>query len=155
MCKSSVYTIHIRNDNLFSNRLKVTSIQHLQFFCIPGHVSVETIGVTHENRKMKVVKICKGKAGCGKKPGMWIDGGMHAREWISPSVTTYLLRKLLDDRKNKFSNRHLIDKLDWYILPLANPDGYEWSRSKDRLWRKNRFCQWHNDFLSINNILRS
>ena len=88
---------------------------------------------------MRVVKVCKGRGGCGKKPAMWIDGGMHAREWISPSVTTYLLRKLLDDRKNKFSNRHLIDKLDWYILPLANPDGYEWSRSKDRLWRKNRF----------------
>ena len=88
---------------------------------------------------MRVVKICKGRGGCGQKPAMWIDGGMHAREWISPAVTTYIIKKLLDDKKNKFSNRHLTDKLDWYILPLANPDGYAWSRTEDRLWRKNRY----------------
>ena len=28
--------------------------------------------------------------------------------------------------------------IDFYILPLVNPDGYEYSRTKDRLWRKNR-----------------
>ena len=103
-----------------------------------GHVSVETIGESHEKRKIRVVKVCKGREGCGKKPAIWIDGGMHAREWISPAVVTYLLQKLLDDRKNKFSNRHLVDQLDWYILPIANPDGYEWSRTEDRFWRKNR-----------------
>jgi len=56
-----------------------------------GYVSVEDIGLTHENRKMKVIKVCKG--GCGKKPAMWIDGGMHAREWISPASVTYILKK--------------------------------------------------------------
>ena len=50
----------------------------------------------------------------------------------------YVPAQLLDDDKSKFSNRHLVEKLDWYILPVANPDGYEWSRTEDRLWRKNR-----------------
>lgn len=35
-----------------------------------------------------------------------------------------------------------VDDLDWYITPLLNPDGYEYSRSSTdpeiRLWRKNR-----------------
>ena len=100
---------------------------------------MEDIGLTHENRKMKVIKVCKG--GCGKKPAMWIDGGMHAREWISPASVTYILKKLLDDDKSKFTNRNLVENLDWYVLAVANPDGYEWSRTEDRLWRKNRFIR--------------
>ena len=32
----------------------------------------------------------------------------------------------------------LLTAVDWYIIPLLNPDGYEWSQTKDRLWRKNR-----------------
>ncbi|ETN70524.1 zinc carboxypeptidase, partial [Necator americanus] len=31
-----------------------------------------------------------------------------------------------------------VDKFDWYIIPQANPDGYEYSRVSDRLWRKTR-----------------
>jgi murein tripeptide amidase MpaA len=27
---------------------------------------------------------------------------------------------------------------DWYFLPLVNPDGYEYSRLTDRMWRKTR-----------------
>ena len=28
--------------------------------------------------------------------------------------------------------------VDWLIMPLLNPDGYEYSRTTDRMWRKNR-----------------
>jgi hypothetical protein len=28
--------------------------------------------------------------------------------------------------------------VDWYIIPLLNPDGYEFSHDHDRMWRKNR-----------------
>ena len=28
--------------------------------------------------------------------------------------------------------------VDWYVAPLLNPDGYEYSHTNDRLWRKNR-----------------
>ncbi|CAD6194911.1 unnamed protein product [Caenorhabditis auriculariae] len=31
-----------------------------------------------------------------------------------------------------------LDKFDWYIIPQVNPDGYEYSRNTDRLWRKTR-----------------
>jgi len=28
--------------------------------------------------------------------------------------------------------------VDWYIIPMTNPDGYEWTRNEYRLWRKTR-----------------
>ena len=28
--------------------------------------------------------------------------------------------------------------VDWFIIPLLNPDGYEFSHTSDRMWRKNR-----------------
>jgi murein tripeptide amidase MpaA len=31
-----------------------------------------------------------------------------------------------------------VGSVDWYILPVVNPDGYEYSHRTDRLWRKNR-----------------
>ena len=79
-------------------------------------VSLENIGYSYEGRRMKVLKVCKG--GCGLKPAMWIDGGIHAREWISPATVTFLIRKLLGSHDTE-----LIDKLDWYFLPVLNPDG--------------------------------
>lgn len=37
--------------------------------------------------------------------------------------------------------RRLVDEMDWFILPVLNPDGYEYTRSSTdpqvRLWRKN------------------
>ena len=32
----------------------------------------------------------------------------------------------------------MLRSLDWYVVPLLNPDGYEYCHTQDRLWRKNR-----------------
>ena len=36
------------------------------------------------------------------------------------------------------SNGQDIVQVDWYIMPLLNPDGYEYTHDNDRLWNKNR-----------------
>lgn len=66
---------------------------------------------------------------------IWIDGGVHAREWITPATVTYILNHLMsqwDDQPEYLRNR------TWYFMPMVNPDGYVYSRRMDRLWRKNR-----------------
>ena len=32
----------------------------------------------------------------------------------------------------------LLTKYDFYFLPLLNPDGYEFTHTAERFWRKNR-----------------
>ena len=81
-------------------------------------VTLENIGKSYEGRIMRVLKVCKIQ--CGHKPAIWIDGGIHAREWISPATVTYLIKKLLEEMTE---NPDLIEKLDWYFLPVLNPDG--------------------------------
>ena len=68
---------------------------------------------------------------------MWIDGGIHAREWISPATVTWMLKELVE---NDAAHPDLTEKMDWYILPIVNPDGYAYSRIEDRnrMWRKTR-----------------
>jgi len=92
-------------------------------------MNVVSIGKSLEGRDMRVLQITK--AGPGK-PNVWIEAGIHAREWIAPAMATYLIDSLLNGESN------FIDELNFHILPSANPDGYMWSWDHDRLWRKTR-----------------
>lgn len=74
-----------------------------------------------------MLRISNGKPNA---PALWIDGGIHAREWISPAAVTYIIDYLVENSDN-------LD-VDYYILPVVNPDGYEYTFASDRLWRKNR-----------------
>ena len=86
------------------------------------------IGQTWEGREQKLLKICRG--GCGNKPAMYLHGGTHAREWISPATVAYFVNELTVNLT--LENDDLIEQLDWYILIVHNPDGYEYSWTTDR-----------------------
>lgn len=75
------------------------------------------------------------------KPGIFIEGGVHGREWISPAVTTWLLRELVKfngTSDSETEESQLVRSVDWFILPVSNPDGYDYSLNFDRMWRKTR-----------------
>ncbi|XP_059083604.1 carboxypeptidase B-like isoform X2 [Tigriopus californicus] len=74
------------------------------------------------------------------KPAIWIDGGIHAREWISPASVTYMLSELVE---NSAYHQDLLSKYSFYIMPVMNPDGYEYTHTNDRLWRKARSPTHH------------
>merc|ERR1719512_358875 len=88
--------------------------------------------MTNEGRNIKVVKINSNNT---RLPIIFIDAGIHAREWISPASTLFLIEKLAK-QISKGRGKNDIAKYQWHIIPLANPDGYEYTRSHNRLWRK-------------------
>ncbi|XP_065341262.1 carboxypeptidase B-like [Cloeon dipterum] len=83
---------------------------------------------TPEGRKVKVLKLSNGNAG---QKALWFDCAMHAREWITPPVCLRIIDEVIADPA-------LRDMADWYIAPLANPDGYNYTINTDRFWRKTR-----------------
>ncbi|XP_011701633.1 PREDICTED: zinc carboxypeptidase-like [Wasmannia auropunctata] len=98
----------------------------------PDKVQTVVGGKTYEGREIKGVKVSFKP----NNPGIFIEGGIHAREWISPATCMYILHQLLTS--NDPDVRELADSNDWYIFPSFNPDGYVYTHTTDRLWRKTR-----------------
>ncbi|KRX96610.1 Carboxypeptidase A1, partial [Trichinella pseudospiralis] len=107
----------------------------------PDITKLHVIGYTHENRPILTIQIGY-PLNYNKNKAIWVDAGMHAREWASQTSAVYLIFKLVTEFSHRLSMRKYIYNLTWYITPVANPDGYEYTRSSTapevRLWRKNR-----------------
>ncbi|KAJ9080007.1 hypothetical protein DSO57_1029612 [Entomophthora muscae] len=98
---------------------------------------IPSIGKTHEGRDIFAFKIAR-RGSRQMKKIIWFNGGFHAREWISPAAVTYMINQLLQDAKTPRVKK-LLDGYEFHFTPLANPDGYEFSRLPGhRMWRKNR-----------------
>ncbi|KAL0101516.1 hypothetical protein PUN28_018972 [Cardiocondyla obscurior] len=98
----------------------------------PDKVQTVVGGKTYEGRPIKGVKVSF-KA---NNPGIFLEGGIHAREWISPATVMYILHQLLTSTSPEV--RALAESNDWYIFPVFNPDGYVYTHTTNRLWRKTR-----------------
>ncbi|XP_075159944.1 carboxypeptidase B1-like [Haematobia irritans] len=100
----------------------------------PSRVFVKTVGKSYEKRDMKAITITNGDGKANKKV-IFMDAGIHAREWIAPAGALYVIHQLVE---NFSENAHLLKDYDWVILPVVNPDGYEHTHTKARMWRKTR-----------------
>uniref|UniRef100_A0A8R1HSZ0 ShKT domain-containing protein n=1 Tax=Caenorhabditis japonica TaxID=281687 RepID=A0A8R1HSZ0_CAEJA len=107
----------------------------------PTRAKMFTMGRTEEGRPIQGIKIGSQVWRTDKRV-FWIDGGIHAREWAAVHTTLWFIDRLIADYDDDALVRNAVDRLNFYILPVANPDGYEYSRSDVspmiRLWRKNR-----------------
>ena len=53
--------------------------------------------------------------------------GIHAREWISSATVTFMLDQMVTQYASDTFIREMLDKLDWFIMPMINPDGFEYT----------------------------
>ncbi|XP_070578453.1 carboxypeptidase B-like [Ptychodera flava] len=95
------------------------------------------IGRSYEKRAMRALKV--GVDTGNEKWGAWYNGGIHAREWVSPATVMWMTNQFLEDYKNNVTEVvTLLETFDLYVLPVMNPDGYEYTWTDERLWRKTR-----------------
>lgn len=86
-------------------------------------VKVERIGKSVEGRDIVLVKISSQTDSL--KPAVLIDAALSPREWIGPTQAVYIIQELVEN----LNNREMIENVNWYIIPVVNPDGYEYTHT--------------------------
>ena len=83
-----------------------------------NYVNTVSIGKSYEKRDMRVIQISKAGSGA---PNIFIEAGIHAREWISPAMATYLIDSLLNNDEDGFKdslNFHILIRLHIILLDM-------------------------------------
>lgn len=105
----------------------------------PELVQIEELGHTYEGRPYKVIHLADHSTDShSDKKTIVITGGVHAREWISVSTVLYSLYEMLQEYEANPDMQQQWAQLDFLFIPVQNPDGYDYTWTTDRLWRKNR-----------------
>jgi len=101
-------------------------------------VQLSVEGWTQEGRPLYLLQLGKLEEGASSSDRryVYIDAGIHAREWIAPTTALYTIHSLLQLWVT--NSPDVRTNVTYLIMPLLNPDGYEYSRTHQRLWRKNR-----------------
>ncbi|KAF5026802.1 hypothetical protein F66182_1086 [Fusarium sp. NRRL 66182] len=136
---------------------------HVQFLrdmqtSYPSQSEIVNLGTSVQGRPISSIHIW-GSGGKGSKPAIVFHGTVHAREWISTMTTEYMVYQLLTKYSTDAAVKAIVDKFDFYITPLVNPDGkdepkpmsfvykacanqdvpgFAYTQTNDRFWRKNR-----------------
>ena len=100
----------------------------------PEIAELHEIGRSLENRPIWALRIGERH---GSEHKLLFMGCHHAREWISVEVA-YLLAEHLVTGANQAPVRDWLQRGEIWVAPMVNPDGHEYSRTQNRLWRKNR-----------------
>ncbi|MCA9272164.1 MAG: hypothetical protein KDA31_03875 [Phycisphaerales bacterium] len=103
----------------------------------PDLASISTIGQSLQGNPIWTVN-ATGPGDASNRPQVAINATIHAREWITSPAAEYLLESLVRDYDSNPRIRNLMDTVDWYVTPVFNVDGYLYSWSTERYWRKNR-----------------
>jgi len=90
-----------------------------------------TIGNSYNNQPIYALHLLRETT---RKPIIAIQCGIHAREWITPSTCCWIIDQIL----NHESRESPVFSFEWVIVPVLNVDGYDYTMTTDRLWRKNR-----------------
>ena len=101
-----------------------------------------------QNRPIYALRMRAGDGG-GRR-GVLLVGGMHARELMNPDAIVELQLDLVTSYLNEtnlvlggrtwsaLDIKTMLETLDIWMLPCANPDGREYVLNVDDLWRQNR-----------------
>ncbi|OWK06516.1 CPA5 [Cervus elaphus hippelaphus] len=98
-------------------------------------VSKLQIGHSFENRSILVLKFSTGGS---RRPAIWIDSGIHSREWITHATGIWIARKIVSEYSKDRVVTDVLNTMDIFLEIVSNPDGFAYTHSMNRLWRKNK-----------------
>ncbi|XP_056595987.1 carboxypeptidase A1-like [Triplophysa dalaica] len=125
------------DDYIYSNYADFNSIQIFMNMLVAensGLVSKIQIGQSYEGRPLNVLKFSTG----ANRPGMWIDTGIHSREWVTQASGVWFAKKIVTDYGRDSVLTDILNKYDIFLEIVTNPDGYDFTHRSNRMWRKTR-----------------
>lgn len=123
-----LYRSYEESTNIFKEYEK----EYKKFF------KIESIGKTWEKRDINLITIATDIKNADKKPALFFTGTIHAREWIGHELAIEFTKYILEHLEQDLTLQTYLEKATIYMVPCANPDGYEYSRTHFSFWRKNR-----------------
>lgn len=100
--------------------------EHLAFMnelvaLYPDLAELVNLGSSVRGRPLLALRI----TGPGEdKPGVMFHGGQHGNEIMGPCVIPYVAEFLLTNYGRDAEVTMLVDNVEWFLLPIMNPDGY-------------------------------
>ncbi|XP_068943129.1 carboxypeptidase A1-like [Petaurus breviceps papuanus] len=101
----------------------------------PNLVSKIQIGNSYEGRPLNVLKFSTGGT---NRPAIWIDTGIHSREWVTQASGVWFAKKITEDYGQDEKLTAILDSMDIFLEIVTNPDGFAFTHSSNRMWRKTR-----------------
>ena len=104
-----------------------------------GITKLVTIGTSRQGQPILALKVSNNarSANDGKRPAVLYLGAQHAREWITPEMVRRLMHHVIDSYGADPAITSLLKSTELWFVPVANPDGYDYTFSTERFWRKN------------------
>jgi carboxypeptidase T len=100
----------------------------------PDIAALVEVGRSLENRPIWALRLGERKQSDRK---LLFMGCHHAREWVAVEVP-YQLAAYLVSQAGQNPVKQWLSQGEIWVAPMVNPDGHEYTRTQDRLWRKNR-----------------
>lgn len=92
----------------------------------PDLAMTATFGGTLEGRVIRGIRVVNEVSiERVQLPIIVVTGGINARDWIGIMGAINLIHELVEHYDDY---RPLVDDIEWFIVPVVNPDGFEFSR---------------------------
>jgi hypothetical protein len=105
----------------------------------PNLAQVSTLPpLTHQGRQIYALKISDNVAVDEDEPEVLIIGNHHARELITVMIPLAIADSLLTSYGSDPQFTEWVNEREIWIVPVLNPDGFEYVEFNDVNWRKNR-----------------
>ncbi len=140
--KEAASRIAIQQEGVFRRYSGEGGIQEeliAQAAAYPAIAELHNIGQTTNGQDITAVRVTRnpGSTRLGRRPTTVYVAAQHAREWITPEMVRRLLDYYLTGYGSDPTITSIIDNNELWFIPVANPDGYDYSHDAERLWRKN------------------
>jgi len=110
----------------------------------PAICRVQTIGTSLQGRPIRAIKISDNVATPEPSEGaIVLIATQHAREWLAAETALFVAEKICEQYAGNAELHADVDRLEIYIIPVANPDGLvqtwlDGVNANGLEWRKNR-----------------